>query len=253
MSEKQSIDFERIVGKPPKDFAQELKEMKLTDVANWFVNHPGLGELLDMKISSSGGGTKVVISEHADQITGTSTGYGSGQKPEDYLSAFNKYVNANSNRLMAIQTVIQRPWELSRDSLKQLAVELERNEFREEDLKMAWKEVKNEDIAARIIGFIRQAAIGEALVPYDQRVDNALAKILASQPWKTPQREWLETIASQMKANIIVDESNLNEGIFKQRLGGIKRATKLFEQPITDILGEFNKAIWSGDDQQKSA
>lgn len=253
LSEMQSIDFERIVGKPPKEFAQELKEMKLTDVANWFLNHPGLGELLDMKISSSGGGTKVVISEHADQITGTSTGYGSGQKPEDYLSAFNKFINANSNRLLAIQTVIQRPWELSRDSLKQLAVELERNEFREEDLKMAWKEVKNEDIAARIIGFIRQAAIGEALVPYDKRVDNALAKVLASQPWKTPQREWLETIASQMKANIIVDESNLNEGIFKQRLGGIKRASKLFEQPITDILGKFNKAIWSGDDQQKSA
>ena len=253
LTEQQTTEFERIVGKPPKEFAKELKAMNLTDVANWFVKHPGLGELLDMKVSGPGGGSGVVISTHSDEFLETSTGYGSGQEPEDYLSAFNNFINANSNRLLAIQTVIQRPWELSRDSLKQLAVELERNEFREEDLKVAWKEVKNEDIAARIIGFIRQAAIGEALVPYDQRVDNALAKILASQPWKTPQRDWLETIASQMKANIIVDESNLNEGIFKQRLGGIKRASKLFEQPIADILGEFNKAIWSEDDQQVSA
>ncbi|MDN3487066.1 type I restriction-modification system endonuclease [Pseudoalteromonas sp. APC 3224] len=256
LSSNQHSDFERIVGKPPQEFAQELKKMKVQDVADWFVNNPGLGELLDMKVKGTGGNNKVVISTHGDKVTGTSTGYGSGQKPEDYLSSFNKFVNANSNRMVAIQTVIQRPWELTRDSLKQLALELEKNEFREEDLKVAWKEVKNEDIAARIIGFIRQAALGEALVPYEQRVDNALAKILNSQPWKTPQREWLETIAGQIKANIIVDETNLNEGIFKQ-IGGIKRASKLFEQPITDILSKFNKSIWSQErsesEQQQSA
>lgn len=253
LSPQQNSDFERIVGKPPKEFAQELKSMKLTEVTDWFVNHPGLGELLDMKISGTGGGgNTVVISTHEDEVTGTSTGYGSGQKPEDYLTAFSSFVNANSNRMVAIQTVIQRPWELSRDSLKELALELEKNEFREQDLKEAWKEVKNEDIAARIIGHIRQAAIGEALEPYDQRVDRALDKILSSQPWKTPQREWLETIAGQIKANIVVDESNLNEGIFKN-MGGIKRATKLFEQPVTEILSQFNKAIWSQGEQQQSA
>jgi type I restriction enzyme R subunit len=244
LSPNQHSDFERIVGKPPKEFAQELKNMKLHDVADWFINNPGLGELLDLRVKGTGGNNKVVISTHGDEVTGTSTGYGSGQKPEDYLSSFNKFVNANSNRMVAIQTVIQRPWELTRDSLKQLALELEKNEFREEDLKVAWKEVKNEDIAARIIGFIRQAAIGEALVPYEQRVDKALNKILNSQPWKTPQREWLETIAGQIKANVIVDESNLNEGIFKQ-IGGTKRANKLFEQPIADILSDFNKALWA--------
>ncbi|WP_272872279.1 type I restriction-modification enzyme R subunit C-terminal domain-containing protein, partial [Vibrio anguillarum] len=105
------------------------------------------------------------------------------------MKSFAAFVNANSNRMVALQTVIQRPWELTRTDLKQLVVELEKNEFREEELKVAWKEVKNEDIAARIIGFIRQAAIGEALIPYEQRVDNALQKILASRAWKTPQRE----------------------------------------------------------------
>ena len=201
-----------------------------------------------MKVKGTGGFNRIVVSEHEDEVLDTSTGYGSGQKPEDYLTAFNDFVNANSNRMVAIQTVIQRPWELTRESLKQLALELEKNEFREEDLKAAWKEVRNEDIAARIIGYIRQAAIGEALIPYEERVDRALDRILASQPWKTPQRDWLSTIAKQMKANIIVDEANLNEGIFKQRLGGINRANKLFDQPITDILAQFNRALWVNDD-----
>jgi len=235
LSPEQHSEFESIVGKPPKEFAQEIKNMDPQQVADWFINNPGLGELLDLRITGTGNNNKIVISTHQDEVISTSTGYGSGQKPEDYLSAFNQFVNANSNRMVAIQTVIQRPWELTRDGLKQLALELEKNEFREQDLKVAWKEVKNEDIAARIIGFIRQAALGGALVPYEQRVDKALANILSSQPWKTPQREWLETIAGQIKANVIVDESNLNEGIFKQ-IGGTKRASKLFEQPIADIL-----------------
>ncbi|WP_231926280.1 type I restriction-modification enzyme R subunit C-terminal domain-containing protein [Shewanella benthica] len=74
--------------------------------------------------------------------------------------------------MVAIQTVIQRPWELTRQSLKELAYELEKNNFREQNLRTAWQEVKNEEIAARIIGFIRQAAIGEALIPFENRAAN---------------------------------------------------------------------------------
>lgn len=139
---------------------------------------------------------------------------------------------------------MQKPWELTRKSLKELALELEKNRFREQDLQVAWNEVKNEEIAARIIGFIRQAALGEALIPFDQRVDKALAIMLASQQWKTPQKQWLELIAKQMKATTIVDLPALDQGIFKQQQGGIKRANKLFEQPIEDVLLQFNKALW---------
>jgi type I restriction enzyme R subunit len=124
-----------------------------------------------------------------------------------------------------------------------LAVELDRNRFREQDLQAAWRDVKQEEIAARIIGFIRQAALGEALIPWEQRVDQALEKILSSQPWKTPQREWLQLIAQQMKATTIVDEAALNQGIFKHQ-GGIKRANKLFDQPASQVLEQFNKALW---------
>ncbi len=69
----------------------------------------------------------------------------------------------------------------------------------------------NQDIAARIVGYIRQAAIGDALVPYEQRVDRALQKILASSRWTTPQRQWLQKIAAQTKANLIVDREALDD------------------------------------------
>lgn len=252
LSETQLTGFEKIAGKPPQEFAQELKQMPITQVAEWFTQNPGLGEILDMKLPSGTGrgglDGGIVLSEHDDEVIDVVTGYGDGQKPEDYLQAFTTYVNANSNRLAALQLVVTRPWELTRSDLKELMLELEKNNFREQDIKSAWKECKNEDIAARIIGFIRQAALGEALVPWEQRVDNALATILASQEWKKPQKDWLEMIAKQMKANTLVDASHLNEGVFRNRLGGIKRAENLFkQQPIAEVLNQFNQALWQNE------
>lgn len=243
LSEEQQEQFESITGKSAQEFAEELKDMPLNKVAEWFTNNSGLGEILDSRMGGADV-IPVVISDHEDEVIDVNHGYGEGQKPEDYLQAFNDFVNANSNRMVALQTVIQRPWELTRQSLKELAVELNKNHFREQDLRTAWYEVKNEEITARIIGFIRQAAIGEALMPFEDRVDNALAKLLASQEWKSPQKQWLEAIAKQMKATTIVDDKALNEGIFKSQLGGIKRANKLFEPSITDVLAQFNKTLW---------
>lgn len=244
LSDEQVAKFETIVGNTPAAFAKELKSMSSKKVAEWFTKYPGLGELLDQKLTGSGSSkSHIVFHDGEDEVTHTTTGYGEKQKPEDYLNAFKDFINANSNRLQAIKTVISKPWALSRQSLKELAVELDLNHFREKDLQIAWKEVKQEEIAARIIGFIRQAALGEALVPWEQRVDHALEKILQRQAWKTPQRDWLQLIAKQIKATTIVDEATLNQGIFKHA-GGIKRANKLFDQPIIDVLEQFNQALW---------
>jgi len=46
-----------------------------------------------------------------------------------------------------------------------------------------------------------------------------------------------------MKATTIVDAPALNQGIFLHQ-GGIKRANKLFEKPVTEVLEQFNQALW---------
>ena len=151
-----------------------------------------------------------------------------------------------------LQLVIQRPWELTRRSLKEVALELEKNSFREQDLKTAWKDVKNEDIAARIMGFIRQAAIGEALVPWEERVDNALQTILALRDWSTPQKKWIEAIAKQTVATTIVDNRALDNGVLKDQYGGLRRANKLFDNQAENVLSEFRKALWPDNKQEQA-
>jgi type I restriction enzyme R subunit len=104
--------------------------------------------------------------------------------------------------------------------------------------------VKNEDIAARIMGFIRQAALGEALKPWEDRVEEALQTILALKDWTTPQKKWLEAIAKQTISTTIVDNKALDNGILKDQQGGLRRANKLFDNKAEHVLQTFHKALW---------
>jgi type I restriction enzyme R subunit len=115
--------------------------------------------------------------------------------------------------------------------------------FSETNLQVAWRETTNEDIAASIIGFIRQAALGDALVPYGERVDKAMKKILASRSWTAPQRKWLERIGQQLKVEVIVDREAFERGQFKAQ-GGFERINKAFDGRLEEILVDINSNLW---------
>jgi type I restriction enzyme R subunit len=103
--------------------------------------------------------------------------------------------------------------------------------------------VTNQDIAASIIGFIRQKALGSALLPYEERVDRALKKILTMQAWKEPQRKWLERIAKQLKKEVIVDRQALDQGEFGAQ-GGFQLINKRLDGELELVLARFQDAIW---------
>ena len=249
LGEAAARDFEEMAGMPPEAFIRHLRGLSLADVAQWFTAHPGLGEILDRQ----GGGPRepVLISEHEDQLKSVTRGYGQAQKPEDYLHAFTAFIKSHSNTLPALITVLTRPRELTRKQLRELALALDQAGFTETRLATAWRETTNQDIAARIVGYIRQAAIGDALVPYAERVDRALNHLLAhppgGKPWSTPQRDWLRKIAAQTKANVLVDRDALDDPdlLFRKDGGGFKRLDKIFEGHLQQTLEAFNDSIWS--------
>ncbi|WP_204369001.1 type I restriction-modification enzyme R subunit C-terminal domain-containing protein [Methylocucumis oryzae] len=144
-------------------------------------------------------------------------------------------------------TVLTRPRELTRKQLRELVMELDKAGFTETNLATAWREMTNQDIAARIIGYIRQAAIGDALLPYNERVDHALQAILASKAWTTPQRDWLKRIAAQTKANVLVDREAFDDPdlVFKREGGGFTRLDKVFNGELQQVLEAFNDSLWA--------
>ena len=186
------------------------------------------------------------MSHHDDKLLGTERGYGKARQPEDYLRSSPTSSSSRSNAIPALVTVLTRPRELTRKQLRELALELDRAGFSEASLATAWREMTNQDIAARIVGYIRQAAIGDPLVPYDQRVDSALQKMLASRAWSTPQRQWLQKIAAQTKANMLVDREALDDPdlVFKREGGGFARLDRIFGGELQQVLDTFNESLW---------
>jgi type I restriction enzyme, R subunit len=227
----------------PDVFARKLREMPLTQVADWFTENPHLGEILD-RVNPSG--QPLLISEHPDEIREVTRGYGRTQKPQDYLQEFKEYLHSNRDNIPALLTVLTRPRELTRKELRELALALDLAGFSETNITSAWRESTNQEIAAHIVGFIRHLATGDPLVPYEQRVDWALGQMLAAQVWSSPQRDWLRRIAAQTKANTVVDREALDDPdlIFRREGGGFNRLNRLFDGRLAETLDEFHDLLW---------
>jgi type I restriction enzyme R subunit len=230
-----------IAGMPIQDMVNHLRQTDPLQLKEWFSQRATIAEILDIR----DGGTKpLLISRHADELHSVERGYGNAQKPEDYLDSFNAFLRDNMNTIPALIVVTQCPRDLTRAELKELKLLLDARGYSERQLQVAWREMTNSDIAASIIGFIRKAALGDALIPYEQRVDLAIAKILTSQPWTTPQRKWLERIGKQLKLETIVDREALDKGEFKTQGGGFVRLDKTFNGRLEEILTQINDALW---------
>jgi type I restriction enzyme R subunit len=234
-------DFETVSGVPFEVAMKQLQKGSAEEVAAWFAARPELADFLD---TVTGEGIKLIVSEHEDEVRRVEHGYGTATKPEDYLESFRAYISENMNRLPALVVVTQRPRDLTRQQLRELKLELDRAGFSEAALRTAWREMTNEEIAASVIGFIRNQALGSPLVPYEERVARAMKRIMASRPWTMPQRKWLERIGKQLKVETVVDREALDHGQFKAE-GGYARLDKVFDGQLEQVLGDFNDALWS--------
>ncbi len=220
-----------------------LKKGDTAQAIDFFQAQSGVAAFLDkFKVVA---GRDLFVYEGGDEFQGTERGYGEGKsKPEDYLAGFKAFISANQNALAALLVVTQRPRDLTRQQLRELRLALDAAGYPESAVRTAWAQVSNQDIAASIIGFIRQQALGSALIPYDQRVDRALQRVLASQPWTPPQRQWLDRIGKQLKAEVVVDRDALDQGQFKAQGGGFARLNKVFEGKLEQVLGTLHEELW---------
>lgn len=233
--------FETLAGRPPEAVIDLLKSGNVEKAVAFFQARDGVAPFLDR--FKPPGGRKLLVSDHEDVLVGTERGYGAATKPEEYLAGFRAFIEQNRNALDALMVVTQRPRDLTRQQLRELKLKLDEAGYSEPALRTAYAQVTNQDIAASIIGFIRQQALGSPLVPYEQRVDRALRRILSSRPWTTPQKKWLERIGKQLKAETVVDREALDRGQFRAE-GGFQRLNKIFGGKLEQVLADLHEEIW---------
>ncbi|MGF7172787.1 type I restriction-modification system endonuclease [Azospirillum doebereinerae] len=243
LSEAGERRFRELAGTDPDSFVRRVKDAPPEEAARTLIEHRALMELLDTRIADDP--IHVPLYGGADEFQHEETGYGPNiTRPEDYLASFRRYLAENLNRVPALNAVANRPRELTRAQLREVRLLLERDGFGEAELRAAFRDATNADIAASVIGYIRQAALGDPLIPYDERVDRAMRRVLSSQPWTKAQRDWLERIGRQMKKEVIVDREVLDQGEFRQQGGGFARLDRVFDGHLDEILNSFSIYTW---------
>lgn len=231
--------FTRAAGVEPADALTSLREGDPAEHARWWAEREGLVRWLDAPRPRPQG---PIIAEDDDEVLSVEQSVGDAP-PEEYLDGFGRFIAENLNLVPALAVVVQRPRDLTRATLKELRALLEEHGYREPNLQAAWKLTRNADIAAGVVGHIRQRALGSPLMAYELRVETALAKMLASREWSDEQRRWLQRIAQQMKQEVVVDRSSLDAGAFAT-IGGARRADAVFDGQTDAVLGDFIDAAW---------
>lgn len=240
---KQKLDeLHNLWGVEPKSLHKHLHDLGPKQAAKFIIQHSGLLNQLNEVNSLLGSERQPVISEHHDEIRERTQSYGEHQKPEDYLDSFNQFIKEQLNQSAALAVVVNKPRDLTREQLKEIKLLLDGAGYSEAKLQSAVRNQTNQDIAASIIGHIRRAALGEPLVPFEQRVAQAMQTIYQSHSWLPAQRKWLERLAKQLVHEVIIDRDFVNSRFAEQ--GGAKQLNKVLGNQLDTVLEELSEAIW---------
>ena len=164
-------------------------------------------------------------------------------KPEDYLLAFSKFVKENETAIEAISILLNKPKNWNTAALNDLKKKLKENTFTETDLQRAHKSVYKKEMVD-IISMVKHAAKEtEPLLSLDERVNQAMGKIIKGKQFNYEQHKWLGYIREHLKQNMTLDETDLNElPVFTDR-GGFKKFKKVFDPDYKEIIQQINLAI----------
>lgn len=250
--DKEHEDFKVLSGgKNVNEFVDWIKNSPHEEVVRKLSASQNIIQYLD---ENKGRPALQYISTHEDEIKEVTRGYGNAEKPEDYLESFNQFIKENMNLIPALKVVVTRPKELTRAQLRELRIALDQKGFTEKSLQTAWRDTKNEDIAADIISFIRQHALGDPLISHEERIKRAMKKIYAMKAWPKVQKAWLERIEKQLLQESVLDpdpEKAFNVEPFRSR-GGYKQLNKIFDGQLDDIVGKINYALYVNDEKEQA-
>ena len=192
-----------------------------------------------------------VISDKQDKLISVGRGYGEkGQRPEDYLDAFTRFIQTHINEVTALKIVCTRPAELTRSDLKALRKELAKHDFTEMQLNSAYNQVlhkgseTNAEIAADIISIVRKAAIGSALVGKEERIRNAITKLKEKHQFSKQEENWLNRIETYLLNESVLNTETFNEDSRFKAAGGFAKADKVFGNKLKAIIKEINQYLY---------
>jgi type I restriction enzyme R subunit len=166
-------------------------------------------------------------------------------KPEDYLTAFARFVRENPAHIQAIRILLDRPKDWSTEALAELKLKLaatpERFDIR--NLQKA-HEIQYRKVLVDIISMIKHAAsAGEPLLTAEERVARAFTRIVAANTFTPDQDQWLGLIKAHLIENLTIDREDFESLPVFARRGGLSQATRVFAGQLDFLFAQLNEAV----------
>lgn len=190
----------------------------------------------------------VVALENEDTVSSEyliRDGLGKEYKPEDYLTAFTRFVQENAARIEAIEILLQRPADWRTDALTELKTRLTGapQRFTLDNLQKAHEACYHKALV-EIISMVKHAADDQQpLWTAEERVDRAFETVTAGRTFTPEQQQWLDCIKAHLTANLSIERDDFDDIPVLEQAGGWSRADRAFGGQLLRVLNELNQAI----------
>jgi type I restriction enzyme R subunit len=186
--------------------------------------------------------------EYEDTVTSVwmvRDGRGQEMKPEDYLTAFSRFVRENPARVEAIQILMDRPQGWGTEALVELRQKLltAPERFTVENLQKA-HQISYHKALADIISMVKHAARDqEPLLTAEERVERTIRKVSFGKGLTSEQQAWLGRIREHMIVNLSIDRVDFDISPVLSRAGGWAPADRVFGGELKALIDSLNEAI----------
>lgn len=170
---------------------------------------------------------------------------GKEYKPDDYLSAFARFVRENPEHVEAIRILLKRPKEWSTRALTELRQKLATapQHFTEDNLRKV-HQLHYHKALVDIISMVKHAADEQQpLYTSEERVKLAIAKFTNGKSFTPEQVQWIERIEAHLTENLTIEQNDFEALPVFSLAGGWARANKVFGGRLPQLISQLNEAV----------
>ena len=192
--------------------------------------------------------TFIVASGVTDEVSSEwliRSGTGQEYKPSEYLEAFASFIHEHQDQVQAISILLSRPKDWGAAPLTELREALTRapEHFTEANLQRAFAAAHHKALAD-IISMVKRAAVDTSpLLTAEERVNQAVDRVVAGRTLSDTQAKWIEYIRQHLVANLSIEREDFEAIPVLSDHGGWGRANRVFEGQLAELIGELNEEL----------
>lgn len=143
------------------------------------------------------------------------------------MEGFRKYILNSSDKIEAIKILKKSPQDFKKTDLEEITKILDLEGYSKANLNAAYKQVKNEDILADMLTFIKNAIYGSPIIDREEKINDVMIKIKRLKNWSPKQKTILERIESLLRSDGYLTKEDFEGGILKETYGGYSKVDKI--------------------------